>query len=136
MRTNVSSVVECFQTSPDTSPFVDYKFRFRGRRGVGHFACSVGVNPLLDFNGAGAVVEFVGYVRGLRGDVADLADEGELYIFMISSPNSSSPKLVTGKLACVTSTSSILASASGCGMLASRICLMVTGRKVSLPYVP
>ncbi|KAL9043429.1 MAG: hypothetical protein Q9214_003386, partial [Letrouitia sp. 1 TL-2023] len=36
------------------------------------------VDPLLYFDGAGAVVEFVGHVGGLRADVADLADEGQL----------------------------------------------------------
>lgn len=34
------------------------------------------------------------------------------------------------------STSSILKSASGCGWVASRTCLIVTGLRVSLPYVP
>lgn len=36
---------------------------------------------MFDFDGAGAVVEFVGDVGGLGGDVADLADEGELLDF-------------------------------------------------------
>lgn len=36
------------------------------------------VDPLLHFDGAGAVVELVGHVRGLGADVADLADEGQL----------------------------------------------------------
>lgn len=34
------------------------------------------VDPLLDFDLAGAVVDLVGYVCGLGADVADLADEG------------------------------------------------------------
>lgn len=36
---------------------------------------------MFDFDGAGAVVEFVGDVGGLGGDVADLADEGDLLDF-------------------------------------------------------
>lgn len=37
----------------------------------------VRVDPLLDLDGAGAVVELVGDVRGLRGDVADLRYESD-----------------------------------------------------------
>ena len=47
----------------------------------GGFAVSggrVAVDPLLYFDEAGAVVEFVGYVCGLGGDGADLADKGDL----------------------------------------------------------
>jgi hypothetical protein len=36
------------------------------------------VDPDFDFDGAGAVVEAVGYVCGLLGDVADLADYCDL----------------------------------------------------------
>lgn len=38
----------------------------------------VGVDPLLDVYDAGAVVEAVGYVGGLRVDLAHLADDGDL----------------------------------------------------------
>lgn len=37
-----------------------------------------GVHPMLDFDGAGAVVAFVCVEGGLFGDVADLGNEGEL----------------------------------------------------------
>lgn len=40
--------------------------------------CLVRVDPLLDFNLARAVVDFQRHVGGLRVDVADLADKGDL----------------------------------------------------------
>ena len=71
-------VVEGLQPAPDTCPFVLDEFGLRDC-GVGHGVHgSVGVDPLFDFYCAGAVVEFVGYVCGLGGDVADLADERHL----------------------------------------------------------
>lgn len=36
---------------------------------------------MLDFDDAGAVVELIGCVGGLGGDVADLSDEGYLLFF-------------------------------------------------------
>lgn len=44
------------------------------------------VDPLLHFHRAGAVVELVGHVGGLRADVADLADEGQLGDFDVVDP--------------------------------------------------
>lgn len=40
----------------------------------------VGVNPLFDINEASAIVEFVGYVGSLLGDIANLSDERDLSI--------------------------------------------------------
>ena len=47
----------------------------------GRFVRCVGVrvDPDFDFDDARAVVEAVGYVCGLLADVADLADDGDLF---------------------------------------------------------
>lgn len=45
---------------------------------VGGVVLAVGVEPLLDLDDAGAVVEAVGDVGGLGADLADHADEGDL----------------------------------------------------------
>lgn len=79
MGSNMTLVVESLQPAPDTGPFVLEEFGFRGVGGFDvHRGRGVGVNPLFHFYGAGAVVEFVRYVGGLGGYVADLADEGDL----------------------------------------------------------
>ena len=143
---DVPFVVESLEAAPDARPFVLDELRFRGAGVVvGGVHGGVGVDPLLHFYGAGAVVELVGYVCGLGGYVADLADEGDLFFGVVVSV------AVYGDVgmlrrgggsawerghAWVISTSSILNSASGCGCWASRTCFMVTGRRVSLPYVP
>ena len=78
MGSDVAFIVESLQAAPDTGPFVldELWFRWGGVRGGVH--SSIGVDPLFHFYGAGAVVEFVGYVCCLRGYVADLADERDL----------------------------------------------------------
>ena len=72
VRGDVALAVEGLQTAPDAQvlPF------FR----LGLCVCLVGicVYPLLYFDYAGAVVDFVGCVCGLGGDGVDLADEGYL----------------------------------------------------------
>lgn len=72
---DVAFIVECFEATPDAGVFVFDESGFLGGVGGG-----VGVDPFFDFDGAGAVVEAVGHVGGLGGDVADLADEGDLYV--------------------------------------------------------
>ncbi len=77
MRAHMSSIVEGLQPAPNPRPFILHE------SGVVlaiaslkvHIRC-FGIDPLLDFDGAGAVVKFVCDVGGLGGDVADLADEG------------------------------------------------------------
>ena len=87
MRADMSPVIESFQPSPHPRPFI-----FHEPGGIVLAAASpapraeihgrgLGIDPLFDFDGAGAVVEFVGDVGGLGGDVADLADEGDLLDF-------------------------------------------------------
>lgn len=79
VRADVAFVVEGFHAAPDAGPFADLQLALAGD-GVAELVVlgRVGVDPLFDFDGAGAVVELVGHVRGLGGDVADLADEGDL----------------------------------------------------------
>lgn len=87
MRADMSPVIESFQPSPHPRPFILHEpggivlaaacpappAEIHGR--------GLGIDPLFDFDGAGAVVEFVGDVGGLGGDVADLANEGDLLDF-------------------------------------------------------
>ena len=78
MGSHVAFIVESLQPAPDTCPFVIDEF-WLCDCGVGHGVHgSIGVDPLFHLYCAGAVVEFVGYVCGLGGYVADLADERDL----------------------------------------------------------
>lgn len=76
---DVAFFIECLQAAPDACPFSDFQFPFSGDR-VTQFVVlwRVGIDPLFYFYGSCAVVEFVGHVCSLGGDVADLADEGYL----------------------------------------------------------
>jgi hypothetical protein len=71
---DVALVVEGFETAPDTQVLPFFGLRLGGLR-----VC-VAVDPLLDLNEAGAVVDFEGCVGGLWGDGVDLADEGYLVL--------------------------------------------------------
>lgn len=73
---DVAFVVKGLEAAPDAGVFVLDQFWFLRVGGV--VGGGVDVDPLFYFDGAGAVVEFVGNVGGLGGDVADLADEGDL----------------------------------------------------------
>ena len=85
MCSHVAFIVERLQTAPDARPFVLDELGLGGDGGVGHGVHGgVGVDPLFDFYRAGAVVELVGYVCGLGGYVADLADEGHLVDDLLS----------------------------------------------------
>lgn len=70
VRCDVALVVEGFEAAPDTQVFAFFGLGLCGR-GV-----SVAVDPLLNFDEPGAVVDFVGCVGGLGLDGVDLADEG------------------------------------------------------------
>ena len=50
---------------------------FNGERSLVLRVC-IAIDPFLDFNGAGAVVDGEGVVGGLSGDFEDLANKGEL----------------------------------------------------------
>lgn len=81
VRADVALVVEGLEAAPDARVRVLYE---RGLAGAAVGVVGVGsirIDPLLHLDGAGAVVEFVGYVCCLRADVADLADEGHLCYF-------------------------------------------------------
>ncbi len=82
--TDVAFVVEGFQAAPDAGVgvFDESRFGVVGVVGRVHGCDGVGVDPLFYFNGAGAIVEFVSYVCGLGGDVADLADECDLCVLI------------------------------------------------------
>jgi hypothetical protein len=69
---NMALVVKGLEAAVDSNVGVLLQERF------GNIGRCVAVNPLLYFNEASAIVKFVGYVRGLGGDGADLADEGDL----------------------------------------------------------
>ena len=129
---DVAFVVEGLEAAPDVGVVVFGEFGFWGIGGIG--GRGVDVDPLFDFDGAGAVVEFVGDVGGLGGDVADLADEGDL-VRVVLVGWFLGVGVGGGTCTCIISTSSILNSPSSCGWRASRICFMVTGLRVSLPYV-
>lgn len=78
VRTNVSLVVESFQPPPHSGVAVLDELGFGAVHVFAVGVVGVWVDPLLDFDCAGAVVEAVGVVCGLGGDVADLAYEGDL----------------------------------------------------------
>jgi len=128
---DVALVVEGLEAAPDAGVVVFNEFWFLVFGGV--VGGGVDVDPLFYFDSAGAVVEFVGDVGGLGGDVADLADEGNLYGVVISEMLGEGGG--RGENTCIISTSSMLNSPSSCGWRASRTCFIVTGRRVSLPYV-
>ncbi len=128
---DVALVVEGLEAAPDAGVVVFNEFWFLVFGGV--VGGGVDVDPLFYFDSAGAVVEFVGDVGGLGGDVADLADEGNLYGVVISEMLGEDGG--RGENTCIISTSSMLNSPSSCGWRASRTCFIVTGRRVSLPYV-
>lgn len=74
---NVPLVIERLELAEDAHIHLLTEF---GRCPVYGVAVNVriGVDPLLGFNGAGPVVELVGVVGSLVGDVADLGDECDL----------------------------------------------------------
>lgn len=78
MSANVTFIIESLQSAPDSSPFVLHELRFRGGGAIHVHGSGVGVDPLLDFDGAGAIIDFVGYIRCLGGDISNLANEGYL----------------------------------------------------------
>lgn len=82
MSADMTSIIESLEAAPHTSPLILDELWFgRGRAIHVHRGGSVGVDPLLDFYGACAVVELVGYVCGLGGYIADLTDERYLSDF-------------------------------------------------------
>lgn len=80
MGTDVAAVVEGFEPAPDARPLVFDQFWFStdGAARVVEACAVAGVDPLFHFNRAGAVIQLVGYVGGLGGDVADLTDKCDL----------------------------------------------------------
>ena len=79
--TDVLLVVEALDAAPDADVAVedDWLFVFGAAAAVDvHVGLLVGFDPLFDLDDTRAVVDVVGYVGGLRGDGADLADEGYL----------------------------------------------------------
>lgn len=75
---NVAFVVEGLQLSPDTSPFILDKLGLCRTAVDVHRVLRVCIDPLFHFYCAGAIVEFVGDVSRLGGDVPDLTHEGYL----------------------------------------------------------
>lgn len=72
MTSNMPLVVKALHASKDSaiaSLFQSFHFWVWWR---------LGVEPLLDLDQAGAVVQLIGCVCGLLGESADLADEGYL----------------------------------------------------------
>jgi hypothetical protein len=67
---DVALVVEGFEAAPDAK-VLSFFGLWLCVRGV-----SVAVDPLLDVDEAGAIVDFVGCIGGLGLDGVDLADEG------------------------------------------------------------
>ncbi len=81
--TDVFAVVEGLQTAPYSRPVVFGEFGFGWSGVVDVHRGGIGVDPLLDFDCASAVIDFVGYIRGLGGDVTNLADEGDLLFHLL-----------------------------------------------------
>jgi hypothetical protein len=79
MRTNVPLVSKRLDRAKDARIPVQLELGLAigGRFAVVcvHVIGGGGVDPFLDFDFAGAVVDLVGYVCALAADVADLADE-------------------------------------------------------------
>jgi hypothetical protein len=71
VRADVALVGEGLEAAPDA----DVRVQLEARLGV---VLLVSVDPLLDLDLAGAVVDLEGDVCGLRVDAADLADKGDL----------------------------------------------------------
>jgi hypothetical protein len=72
VRRDVTLVVEGLQASEYAQVLAFLGLRLCGR------AVRIAVDPLLYFDQAGSVVDFVGCVGGLAGDGVDLAYEGYL----------------------------------------------------------
>ena len=133
MRAYMSPPSKSLDATPRPSPIVLDQFRFVASPFFDGCA-AVCIYPLLYFHGSCAVIKFVGYVCGLSGDVPDLADKG--YLEAPGGRGMSAQFLLkrTGsKDTWVISASSMEKSASGWGWEALRTCIMVTGRRVSLP---
>src|SRR4051794_18836494 len=80
MSTNVSFVVECFESAPHSAVCILDQFCFvhvfwplwvRGR--------GIAVNPLFYFNRACPIIDFVGDIGSLRAGIPYLANKGYLY---------------------------------------------------------
>ena len=80
VRADVTFVVEGFEAAPDAGVFVLGEFGLGrgGSKGVVQGSVGVGIDPLLHLYRTGAVVEFVGYICGLGGNVTDLSNECDL----------------------------------------------------------
>lgn len=77
MRAYMSPPSKSLDPAPCPSPIVLYQFRFVATAFFDRCA-AVCIYPLLYFHRSCAIIEFVGYVGGLGGDVSDLADKGYL----------------------------------------------------------
>jgi len=72
MGANVTFAIEFLEAPPNM-----YVLSLFGRRSYGFGHC-VAIDPLFDLDGSGAVVNFVGCVRGLGGYLEDLTNYGKL----------------------------------------------------------
>lgn len=72
MSTNVSLVAKGLQTPPDSHIAVVCNLS------LCDIVLVVRIDPLLNFNGSGAIVNLVCHVRSLLRDVSHLADKGTL----------------------------------------------------------
>lgn len=108
---DVAFAVKFFEAAPDVNVLTF------GGKGLRSLRVGIAVNPLLYVYKAGAVVDFEGCVRGLGGDVVNLANEGELWIRQIGAGNEAHE----GSHTWVTSLPSILKSASGWGRELSQL---------------
>lgn len=75
---NVSLAIECFHPPPDSAVAILYEFGLLRVEVHVILVCSFAVHPLFHFDYAGAVIDFVGYVRGLCGNIANLPNESDL----------------------------------------------------------
>lgn len=79
MSTNMSFAVKSLHSSPYSAVSILFQFRFCWVECVHLILIRLlAIHPLLDFDDACPIVDFVGYVGGLCGDVANLSYEGDL----------------------------------------------------------
>ena len=83
MRANVFLVVESLQLAPHSAIPVFDQLWLRVTP-IAHLICRrhLGIVPLLDFDGTGAVIHLVGDVGRLSADVPNLANESDLSNWM------------------------------------------------------
>ena len=76
MSANVSLIVECLQSSPDTAIAIFHQFRLVVC--VHLILIRIGIDPLFHLDKSSSIVHFVCDICRLGADASNLANEGDL----------------------------------------------------------